>query len=224
MFGKNPIRPPVAGDGNQLDVVAIFSTLQGEGPHAGVPSVFLRLGGCNLACSFCDTEFEQFSSQSLDEVLKDIEVQAKENGKRVRNLVVITGGEPLRQPIETLCVRLIDAGFMVQIETNGTLWRNLPEAVEIVCSPKATQGRYFPVRDDVLTRTNALKFLIDAEDIAYNHVPEIGQNAYNIPVFVQPMDVADPIRNAANRARAVALASQYGYRLSLQMHKWLNIP
>ncbi|CAN0594227.1 unnamed protein product, partial [Ectocarpus sp. 12 AP-2014] len=58
MFGDNPIRPPEKGDGLHLMVKQIFKTLQGEGPHVGTPSIFVRLGGCNLACDFCDTEFE----------------------------------------------------------------------------------------------------------------------------------------------------------------------
>ena len=57
MFGKNPIRKPENHDGNFLKIQEIFYTIQGEGIYSGYPAVFVRLGGCNLACKFCDTDF-----------------------------------------------------------------------------------------------------------------------------------------------------------------------
>lgn len=220
MHGTNPIRPPEKGDGSTLQVVEIFPTLQGEGPFTGHPAVFVRLGGCNLACGFCDTEFEQFQPHVLNDLLGRIEQTSTEAGVRVRDLVVITGGEPLRQNISPLCEKLIAQGYRVQIETNGTLWRELPEEVNVVCSPKAP---YHPLRTDLLARTDALKFIISADDAHYADVAEVGQAQFNIPVYVQPMDVADATRNAANTARASQLAQQHGYRLSLQTHKILGI-
>jgi len=58
MFGTNPLSKPIESDGLYLEVQDIFSTIQGEGPFAGKPAVFLRLAGCNLRCFFCDTDFE----------------------------------------------------------------------------------------------------------------------------------------------------------------------
>lgn len=215
MFGKNPKRPPEIGDGQRLAVVEIFPTLQGEGPFVGQPAVFVRLGGCNLACDFCDTEFENFGVMPLQTMFKTIRSHATQG----RDLVVITGGEPLRQNITPLCEALIEAGLRVQIETNGTLWRDLPEAVNIVCSPKVTDGRYHPLRPDLLARVDALKFIVSADAGDYHTVGEVGQAGTDIPVYVQPMDVYDPVRNAANAAHALHLAQTQGYRLSIQMHK-----
>ncbi len=223
MFGKNPIRPPVAGDGNVLEVQSVFPTLQGEGPYTGVPSVFVRLGGCNLACSFCDTEFEDYKPVPLNELLKEVKEKSMQAGARVRSLVVITGGEPLRQNIAPFCEALIAAGFKVQIETNGTLYRPLPDAVDIICSPKNTGQGYFPLRADLLSRINALKFIISKSDTAYGYVPDVGQKNTTIPVYVQPMDEYDATRNKENLAYATELAMQQGYRLSLQTHKILGI-
>lgn len=219
MFGKNLIRPPEKGDGSTLRVVAIFKTLQGEGPFVGHPSVFLRLGGCNLACDFCDTEFESFHDMSLQEVLTEVETHA---GKTHR-LVVITGGEPFRQEIAPLCKELIAREFRVQIETNGTLWRKLPDEVNIVCSPKVTNGKYHVIRPDLLARIDALKFIVSADHLDYRDVGEVGQGVHNTPIYVQPMDEYDPTKNAANQARALELAQANGYRLSLQTHKLLGI-
>lgn len=219
MHGTNPIRPPVKGDGSVLDVVEIFATLQGEGPQAGHPAVFVRLGGCNLACAFCDTEFERFEPMERQAIVQRVTDLAG----RVCSLVVITGGEPLRQPIAPLCEAMIAAGFTVQIETNGTLWRDLPEEVLVVCSPKASDGQYHPIRPDVLARAQALKFLISADDTAYADVPDVGQEAFGVPVYVQPIDAYDAPRNEANKARAAMLAQMHGYRLSLQLHKLLGL-
>lgn len=216
MHGQNPKRPPETGDGSILQVVEVFPTLQGEGPFTGHPAVFVRLGGCNLACNFCDTEFETFHPMHLGALLARIINEAA----GVRDLVVITGGEPLRQNIAPLCEALLAQGLRVQIETNGTLWRDLPEAVNVVCSPKAP---YHPLRADLLARTDALKFIISADDAEYADVADVGQKQFNIPVYVQPMDMYDPIKNVANVARAGMLAQKHGYRLSLQTHKILGI-
>lgn len=218
MFGQNPLRPPVKGDGEVLEVQHIFPTIQGEGPLAGTPAVFVRLGGCNLACNFCDTEFETFRAMPLKAMLEEVSRLAEG-----RKLVVVTGGEPLRQPITMLCEALLAAGYAVQIETNGTLFRDLPEAVSIVCSPKAVNGRYAPLREDILQRAGALKFIVSAQNPAYNTVAEVGQNVYGTPVYVQPMDEYDPARNAYNLKHAAKLAAEGGYRLCVQTHKILGI-
>ena len=217
MFGNNPKRGPEKGDGSTLQVVEIFPTLQGEGPFAGHPAVFIRLGGCNLACDFCDTEFESFQPMSLEEILKKITPD-------VADLVVITGGEPLRQEIGPLCEALLAKGLRVQIETNGTLWRELPAGVNIVCSPKVTNGAYHPIRPEVLARADGLKFIVSTTRPHYRNVGEVGQATHAVPVYVQPMDEGDAEKNRDNMLHAASLAHNYGYRLSLQTHKILGIP
>lgn len=220
MFGTNPIRPPEHGDGRVLQLQEIFPTLQGEGPFAGWPAVFVRLGGCNLACSFCDTEFESFTPWNLPELMAEVrQLALNELGERVRGLVVITGGEPLRQNIAPFCELLIAAGFGVQIETNGTLWRALPPEVSIVCSPKPGKQGYGALRPDMLARADALKYIVSAEDPLYFDVPLTEKTT----IYVQPMDVQHEERNARNLAHAVMLCDRYGYRLSLQTHKLLGI-
>jgi len=224
MQGNNPIRSPINDDGAQLEVKTIFPTLQGEGPFTGHPAVFVRLGGCNLACTFCDTDFEGFAAIPVGGIIERVEELAKnETGQRVRQLIVITGGEPLRQNIAPLCEALLTAGFKVQIETNGTLFRPLPDNIDIICSPKNTGGGYFPIRGDLLPRLSALKFIISRFDEKYNRVGDVGQGAYPIPVYVQPMDEYDAKRNAENLSYAAELAQRHGYRLSLQTHKILGI-
>ena len=224
MFGDNPKRTIIKGDGKSLFVQKIFKTIQGEGPNVGLPAIFIRLGGCNLACSFCDTEFEDFQENELDDIV-DCTVSLSKNAKHYRKtlLVVISGGEPMRQPIELLCQELIARGFHVQIETNGTIMRNLPKEVEIICSPKVINGKYHQIRPDLLARIQALKFIVSENVMGYNAVPELGQSDFNIAVFVQPMDQYEPTINATNTALALKIVAEYGYRLSLQTHKIVGI-
>lgn len=224
MFGQNPRRNILQGDGDFLEIHSIFKTIQGEGTFVGVPAIFIRLGGCNLSCKFCDTEFEGFTLTSLKNVLHTVDILSK-NSTNVPTvqLVVITGGEPFRQPIEQLCQRLLDKKFQVQIETNGTLYRKLPDKISIICSPKAGNKGYHKIRQDLLPYITAFKFIISNNIPQYNHIEEVGQSTYNTPVFVQPMDQNDYELNKANNKLAIQIALEKNYRLSLQVHKILGI-
>lgn len=221
MFGKNLKRPPTKGDGSALDIQEIFPTLQGEGPYVGWPSIFIRLGGCNLACSFCDTEFESYASWTLESIMEKVKELRASNPC---SLVVITGGEPLRQPLNQLCEELGILGLLVQIETNGTLFQPLPKHVELVCSPKNTGSGYHAIRPDIVQRINAFKFILSETLDGYQEIGEVGQSDHDIPVYIQPMDEQDKTKNAHNVAYAVAYAKKHGHRVSLQIHKILDIP
>ena len=100
-----------------LSVCETFASIQGESTRAGRPCFFIRLSGCSCACSYCDTEYAKAPGKPyrIDELL----TLARDSGLK---LVEVTGGEPMEQK-ETpqLCRRLIDAGFEVLLETNGTL-------------------------------------------------------------------------------------------------------
>jgi organic radical activating enzyme len=148
MFGQNQIMKREFdrnGVTQPFLVQEVFHTLQGEGPFSGQPAVFVRFAGCHLACTFCDTDFESAAhNQSLDELVRTIE-----DCRGQARLVVLTGGEPMRQTLHKLVGRLVD-GFegvaplfgVVQIETAGTFWEPelLPfiqrEKLVVVCSPK----------------------------------------------------------------------------------------
>jgi len=224
MFGNNKIMAPDFHDGDYLYVQEIFPTIQGEGNFVGYPAVFLRLNGCNLQCSFCDTEFDDLKKISLDNILTEIaKLSQNSSNKRVRNLVVVTGGEPFRQPIEKLCQKLIAQNFLVQIETNGTIFRNISDQVKIICSPKISNGKYYQIRDDLLKRIMSFKFLISAQNHEYSRVDEVGQSRYNIPVYVQPIDEYDEEKNQKNIELAMKISQENGYILSYQLHKILKI-
>jgi len=163
--------------------------------------------------------FESFSKTALTKVLDDVRHYANHTIK----LVVITGGEPFLQHIEHLCQGLIDNGFNVQIETNGTIYRNVPESVKIICSPKQKQNGYYKIREDMLERITAFKFLISATLPGYDAIPELGQLAHNIPVYVQPIDEYNEEKNKNNLELAIKLSLKHNYNLSLQLHKFMGI-
>lgn len=225
MFGKNKILKIEQHIGDFLDIQEIFPTLQGEGPFVGQGAIFIRLGGCNLKCNFCDTEFDNFKNFSLTEILqKVVEFSKNSQGKIVRKLVVITGGEPMRQPIEKLCKELILLKFLVQIETNGTIFRELPSEVKIICSPKISNHKYHILRPDILQKIDALKFIISASDEDYSVVGEVGQASRNeLSIYVQPMDEYDQEKNQKNLQKCLDLCEENGYFLSLQTHKIVGL-
>ena len=106
-----------------------FLSLQGEGYFTGTPAFFLRLSGCNLQCPFCDTNHQSFSEMSEEEIVT-------EASRHKPRHIVITGGEPALQLTQSLVDKLHEAGFFVQVETNGTL--PLPEGIDwVTCSPKS---------------------------------------------------------------------------------------
>jgi len=118
--------------GSTLDVVDCFSTIQGEGPHSGRLSYFIRLAGCNLQCPQCDTNYTD--GRRRIEALTLVREWKKEP------VVVITGGEPFRQNITFLCDLFLTCNdsVIVQVESNGTFPPSpaLNKQVQVVCSPK----------------------------------------------------------------------------------------
>lgn len=222
MFGKNPILAPENGEGRTLKVTSIFSTLQGEGPYTGHPAIFIRLGGCNLACSFCDTDFDNFKLMTIENIIDKTYRLATQYTNKT-GLVVLTGGEPFRQPIELLCESLLKKDFKVQIETNGLIYRNISEKIKIVCSPKNTGKGYKKIREDLLSHTIGIKFILSRNNILYRDIAEVGQTKFNIPVYLQPMDEYDDTLNNENVLHAINLAKHYNHILCLQTHKILNI-
>src|ERR1700732_5132235 len=102
-------------------ITEIFKSIEGEGTRTGLPCIFVRLTGCNLRCTWCDTAyaFHGGTKQSVDEVIERVRALSREGANRTQ-LVEITGGEPLLQPeTPALAERLLAEGYKVMIETSG---------------------------------------------------------------------------------------------------------
>lgn len=217
-----------------LQVHSIFETIQGEGPFCGVPCVFVRLAGCNLQCPGCDTDYT-----SNREQMTPAEILLRIADLRLEGLVVVTGGEPFRQNLHQLLYMLIDAGYYVQVESNGTLqppgriWSlrtDRRHGAYLVVSPKT--GKVHP---DIYEVACALKYVVKAGDVhtdglplsALDHTsnpyPARPPKGWNRPIYVQPMDSKDPVENATNLQEAVASCMQHGYTLQIQVHKVIGV-
>ena len=203
----------------RLDVFHIWSTIQGEGPLTGTPAVFIRLAGCNLSCPFCDTDYTSHREWMQ---IQDIVNRVWEEGNY--KLVVITGGEPFRQDVGPLVELLLEEGYRVQIETNGTLYLyNLPylkDALTIVCSPKIS--RIHSVLDQYV---DAVKYLVkDGELNETDGLPKgLARLESNAEVFLQPLDEENEGANQQNIQAAVKSCLRFGYRLCLQVHKIVGL-
>jgi len=218
MFGTNPKLAPEKSNGDFLQIVSIFHTIQAEGPYAGWPAIFIRLGGCNLSCNFCDTEFDIYTKVALKDIIEELSKYPN------TSLVVITGGEPFRQSIGPLCRQCIDLGYKVQIESNGTIYREVPQEVEVVCSPKRLGGGRFHIANRMYPHIKAFKFLVSTTRPFYNTIPNIVPMALKDMVYIQPMDEMDKKLNADNINLAVRIVMESGYKLSLQIHKMIGLP
>jgi 7-carboxy-7-deazaguanine synthase len=214
--------------GHSLEVISIFDTFQGEGPFVGMPAVFIRLAGCNLACPLCDTVY----TGPLRQIVHISTIVAHVKNFRKKGLVVITGGEPFRQNIGPLVRQLIDNGYHVQIETNGTLFlEDFPwyGPVSVVCSPKAPV-----VNGQLRPHVLALKYVVSwASTCPTDGLPlkvlgtecrvQRPWGGFKGEVFVNPADEGHPTRNKENLEEAMRVCRKFGYRLGIQVHKLIGV-
>jgi organic radical activating enzyme len=247
MFGTNEITSQFLNTAGDLLVNDLFYTIQGEGPDAGCPAIFLRLSKCNLRCFFCDTEFEKGELMSL-EVLKGKLVDLAAKHLQCQ-LLVITGGEPLLQNIMPLVGFANDTLLMrVAIETAGTSWVPNMEARfhpyqnpmrnKIIVSPKTPK-----LHPKIIDYMAALKYIINVGDIdpddglpiKSTQIKDADARLYRWggsvhrpwqapDIYVQAMDVGDESKSLANLLFTSTIAMKHGYRLSVQLHKLCQLP
>ena len=209
---------------NALSINEIYESIQGEGLLSGTPSVFVRLQGCNLRCPWCDQpEALSFTKEktSLEHILQQVENSAFKH-------VVITGGEPMAHPeIGKLVNSLLEEGYSVQIETNGTLWVNSLEPVasriHITCSPKAV-AEYF-VHPKVRKHAKELKFIVD-EELSSSVLlrKDFVSFLKDGKVVLQPEGNRKDMFHKAIEFQRELSAFGYTLRVIPQMHKLFGVP
>lgn len=234
MLGTNPVAhamDPKAWDGKYF-VTEIFDTIQGEGPLSGYPAIFVRFATCNLRCHFCDTNFEKKMEMTAEEIY--VEVKALHHKQPV---IVLTGGEPLLQPLKQL-ITLFHDRFqykLVQIETAGTVYLETLNQVNIriIVSPKTPE-----INHNIRTVAHYFKYVISAKD---EHCPETGipitatQPGGNrtrlalpppwlrkIDTFLMPQEGPNEDMDA-NYAKVAELSMKHGYRASARIHTLMRL-
>lgn len=192
-----------------MRVNEIFYSLQGEGFYTGVPSIFIRLSGCNLQCSFCDTQHQPYTEMTEEEIISKIKNFSARH-------VVITGGEPSLQLTFSLVDKLHQQGKFVAVETNGT--HSLPNNVDwVTLSPK-----------DLFINSQKAKVLLkqcNEIKVVYTGLPFYDYPNINAEYhFIQPCDTGNKLQNKELLNQAINYCLQHPlWRLSLQTHKIIGV-
>jgi 7-carboxy-7-deazaguanine synthase len=206
-----------------LKINEIFKTIQGESSYAGRPCIFIRLTGCNLRCSYCDTvyAYKKGRVMNLDEIIRKVE-------NFNCNLVEITGGEPLLQKnVKDLIRVLNEKGYEVMVETNGSLnigsvVNNAKIIMDIKC-PGSNEEKKNNINNlDLLKFTDEIKFVIkDKSD--YNWAKEI-LRAKNLEKNF--LILFSPVHKllSPKELSGWILKDNLNVRLQTQWHKYINFP
>jgi 7-carboxy-7-deazaguanine synthase len=214
----------------------VFETIQGEGSFTGSPAIFIRLQGCPVGCSWCDTKHTWEIKDELRQPLGDIVIKTAETehwasvsaddvvalfskqGYQAKH-VVITGGEPCMYDLNPLCELLHQAGYSTQIETSGTFAIKAPAQTWVTVSPKVNMAGGYKVLQSALDRANEIKHPVAME----KHIDELLQLLQHTDtaaklIYLQPI-------SQQRRATELAIAKckQHNWRLSVQIHKYLGI-
>lgn len=196
-----------------LPLMEAFYTLQGEGAHQGRAAYFIRLGGCDVGCVWCDVK-DSWDMAKHPPV--QIDAIVAEAVKYPGRLAVVTGGEPLLHPLDDLTKALHDAGFETNIETSGS--SPLSGNWDWIClSPKKFKA---PLQE-VIVKANELKVVV------FNKHDFVWAETYAAQVSPECKLFLQPEWEKAEEMTPLILAyiqANPQWRLSLQVHKYLNIP
>jgi 7-carboxy-7-deazaguanine synthase len=222
-----------------MQVTEIYKSLQGESTHAGLPCIFVRLTGCNLRCTWCDSEytFQGGLKMSPDQVMAEVQRLSPDGG-----LVEITGGEPMLQQREVvpLMQRLLQAGYKVLLETSGerpleSVPTDVVKIVDVKC-PDSGEGDTFDLDNlRLLTPHDEIKFVLSSRkdyefacDFVARHDLAAKVNAILFsPAFRKDATGARDSSHCLLDPRELAewmIADNIPARLGLQLHKFIWDP
>ena len=201
----------------------ILSTIQGEGHQTGEPIDLIRLYGCPVGCSFCDTGYS-----SEDDYGKNIKYEIISQNKLFSqiksNSILITGGEPfINKKLGNLCENLIKLGHKVSVETSGSFLQIIPENVWITLSPKEHLKNRYRVKDYFWNRANEIKLIVAKPEDYFYYEKIIGQyfdGRESKLIFLQP--------EWSNKEKILPFIlkkvhQNQNLKISAQLHKFLNI-
>ena len=200
-------------NGHILPLMESFLSIQGEGYFAGKSSYFLRIGGCDVGCHWCDVK-ESWDPKlhpltEVDKIIKEVQ-------KNSVDIVVITGGEPLMWNLDYLCHRLNELNFKIHLETSGAY--NLSGKFDWIClSPKKTLKPIKEVQD----LANELKVIIsNKNDFKWAQI-QSKKVKKSCKLFLQPewskkQEILPEIVNF--------VSNNIQWSISLQTHKYMNLP
>ncbi|KGQ66985.1 7-carboxy-7-deazaguanine synthase QueE [Gallibacterium anatis] len=196
-------------------IVEIFESLQGEGFNTGMPAVFIRFGKCNLACPWCDTDYQTFSLMTLQQIADQVTAFSAKN-------IIITGGEPTIQPnLEKLLSYFKTLGYFLAIETNGL--KPVPPQIDyIATSPKRLYQHKYQQR--CITHADEVRIVNDDENIL-SFCREIAKKIEAKHYFLSPceqqgeMNLLDTIRKLGQLNENAEIK----WQLSIQTHKLVGI-
>jgi 7-carboxy-7-deazaguanine synthase len=222
-----------------MQVTEIYKSLQGESTYAGLACVFVRLTGCNLRCSWCDSEYAFYGGRrmTMEEVLDEVEHLSSAGG-----VVEITGGEPMLQEREVvpLMQRLVYSGYKVLLETSGErplerVPAGVIKVVDVKCPNSGEPETFRPENLETLRPQDEVKFVLSdrtdyefARDFVVRHDLATRVNAVLFsPAFRKE---AEGVRNASHclldpqELADWMMADNVAARLGLQMHKFIWDP
>jgi 7-carboxy-7-deazaguanine synthase len=222
-----------------MQITEIYKSIQGESTHAGLACVFVRLTGCNLRCSWCDSEYTFTGGQrrTMEEVMEEVERLSPGGG-----LVEITGGEPMLQERELvpLMQRLADAGYTVLLETSGErplqrVPRRVIKIVDVKCPNSGEPGTFHMGNLDCLNSEDEVKFVLsDRGDyefarhfVAHHTLDRRVKAVLFSPAFSKEASGARDASGCLLDPRELAewiLADGVPARLGLQIHKFIWDP
>ena len=222
-------------------ITEIFRSIQGESTHAGLPCIFVRLTGCNLRCTWCDTAYAFYggTKMTVEDVVERVRELARP-AERVAgaaapgvSLVELTGGEPLLQPeVVPLAEELMASGFNVLIETSGerpiaALPHEVIKIVDVKCPDSGEYGKFEKRNLDAVDSKDEIKFVVASRrdfEFARDFTREHALAARVHQVIFSPVG-ADPAGKWPGiESRALAewiLAEGLPVRLGLQLHKFI---